>query len=112
MPPGPMPAGPALRPGAQARRSGPALVPFRSAGRSTPMTAPIRVGIIGANPTRGWALGTHLPALEALPGFELVAVATRHEASARSTADRFGVRLWFADPARLIAHDDVDVVTV
>ena len=46
------------------------------------MSSPIRVGIIGGNPTRGWALGTHLPALEALPAFELVAVATRHEENA------------------------------
>jgi predicted dehydrogenase len=47
------------------------------------MSEPIRVGIIGANPSRGWALGTHLPALVALDGFELVAAATRHESSRR-----------------------------
>ena len=43
------------------------------------MVEPIRVGVVGANPRRGWALGSHLPPLQALTGFELVAVATRHE---------------------------------
>lgn len=76
------------------------------------MTNPIRVGVVGANATRGWALGTHLPALKALPGFELVAVATRHEESARATADSFDVPHAFGDPEQLIAHPDVDLVTV
>jgi predicted dehydrogenase len=76
------------------------------------MANPIRVGVIGANATRGWALGTHLPALKALPGFELIAVATRHDESARATADRFEVPHAFGDPAQLIAHPDVDLATV
>jgi predicted dehydrogenase len=76
------------------------------------MSEPIRVGIIGANPSRGWALGTHLPALVALDGFELVAVATRHEDSARAAAEAFGVPHAFGDAAALIAHPDVDLVTV
>jgi predicted dehydrogenase len=76
------------------------------------MANPIRVGIVGANATRGWALGTHLPALKALPGFELIAVATRHDESARATAERFEVPYAFGDPAQLIAHPDVDLVTV
>jgi predicted dehydrogenase len=76
------------------------------------MANPISVGIIGANATRGWALGTHVPALKALPGFELIAVATRHEESARATAELFEVPYAFGDPAQLIAHPDVDLVTV
>ncbi|HEY2332831.1 MAG TPA: Gfo/Idh/MocA family oxidoreductase [Acidimicrobiales bacterium] len=76
------------------------------------MPEPIRVGIVGANPIRGWALGSHLPPLQALPGFELVAVATRHQESAAETAGRFGVAHAFGDPAELIAHPDVDLVTI
>jgi predicted dehydrogenase len=73
---------------------------------------PIRVGIIGANPTRGWALSTHVPALQALKEFELVAVATRHEESASEAAAQFGVPNHFGDAAALIQHPDVDMVTV
>jgi predicted dehydrogenase len=76
------------------------------------MVEPIRVGVVGANPRRGWALGSHLPPLQALTGFELVAVATRHEDSARETAERFGVRYAFGDPAPLIEHPEVDLVVV
>jgi predicted dehydrogenase len=76
------------------------------------MAEPIRVGIIGANPKRGWALGSHLPPLQALPEFELVAVATRHRESAQETAERFGVPYAFDDPAALIAHAGIDLVVV
>jgi predicted dehydrogenase len=76
------------------------------------MSTPIRVGVIGASPTRGWALGSHLPPLVALEGFELIAVATTRTDTARETAREFGVPLAFGDAAELIAHPDVDLVTV
>ena len=37
------------------------------------MTGPIRVGIVGANPERGWGRDAHLPALRTLPQFTLSA---------------------------------------
>jgi predicted dehydrogenase len=76
------------------------------------MPDPVRVGVIGASPTRGWALGSHLPPLIALEGFELVAVATTRIDTARKTASQFGAPLAFGDPSELIAHPDVDLVTV
>jgi len=36
----------------------------------------IRVGIIGANAHYGWSMRAHLPALRALPDYELTAVCT------------------------------------
>jgi len=36
----------------------------------------IRVGIVGANPSRGFASIAHIPALQALPEFEITAVCT------------------------------------
>jgi hypothetical protein len=36
----------------------------------------IRVGIVGANPSRGFASIAHIPALQALPDFEISAVCT------------------------------------
>ncbi|HEY3941718.1 MAG TPA: Gfo/Idh/MocA family oxidoreductase [Acidimicrobiales bacterium] len=76
------------------------------------MPDPIRVGVVGASPTRGWALGSHLPPLSALPDFRLVAVATSRAETARETAERFGVPLAFGDPGELVVHPDVDLVTV
>jgi predicted dehydrogenase len=76
------------------------------------MADPIRVGIIGANPERGWALQSHLPGLVVLPEFEVIAVATTRAESAQATAELFGVRLAFADANELIASDEVDLVSV
>ena len=76
------------------------------------MAEPIRVGIVGANPGRGWALSAHLPALAVLPGFEVVAVATTRQASADETAKMFGIPHAFGDARELITSDDVDVVSI
>ncbi|MGI5164149.1 Gfo/Idh/MocA family protein [Spirillospora sp. CA-253888] len=75
-------------------------------------TGPLRVGIIGANPERGWAATAHVPALRALPDYALTAVGTRRADSAREAARRFGAEHAFTDPRELAAHPDVDLVVV
>jgi predicted dehydrogenase len=72
----------------------------------------IRVGVVGANPSRGWALTAHLPALAALPGFEITAVSTTRLESAKETAARFSVGHAFDDALALAECDDVDVVSI
>ena len=76
------------------------------------MAGQIRVGIVGANPERGWALQSHLPGLVVLPEFKLTAVATTRAESAAATAARFDVPLAFGDANDLIASDEVDLVSV
>jgi predicted dehydrogenase len=75
-------------------------------------TGKIRVGIVGASADRGFASIAHIPALKALPDFEIVAVATTRQASADAAAKHYGARFAFADAAQLAAHPDVDLVTV
>ena len=53
---------------------------------SQPRRRPIRVGVVGANPTRGWGTTAHLPALQALDEYEVVAVATTRLDTAKATA--------------------------
>ena len=72
----------------------------------------IRVGIVGASPTRGFASISHIPALQAMPDFQIIAVCTSSQASADAAAKHYGAPLAFADPAKLAAHPDVDLVTV
>jgi predicted dehydrogenase len=72
----------------------------------------IRVGIIGADTKASWAGASHIPALVAQPQFALAAVATRHEESARSAAETFGAKRWFADPLELVHDPSIDLVTV
>jgi predicted dehydrogenase len=72
----------------------------------------IRVGIVGVSPNRGFASIAHIPALKALPEFEITAVCTTRQDSAEAAARYFGVPLAFSDPEKLARHPDVDLVTV
>jgi predicted dehydrogenase len=72
----------------------------------------IRVGIVGVSPNRGFASIAHIPALRALPEFEISAVCTTRQDSAEAAARHFGIPLAFSDPEQLARHPDVDLVTV
>ena len=76
------------------------------------ITNKIRVGIIGANPNRGFASIAHIPALRALPDFEISAVCTTRQDTAEAAARHYGVALAFCDAEKLARHPDVDLVTV
>jgi predicted dehydrogenase len=73
----------------------------------------IRVGIIGANPDRGWATQAHIPALQSLPDdFEITALSTSRRASADAASTRFSVPLAFDNHQQLVNSPDVDAVTI
>jgi predicted dehydrogenase len=77
------------------------------------MTTRIRVGIIGANPDRGWAAQAHIPALRSLPDdFEITALSTSRRESADAAGKRFGVSLAFDNHQDLVDSPDVDVVAI
>src|SRR5438477_822667 len=73
----------------------------------------IRVGIIGANPDRGWAVQAHIPALKSLSDdFEITALSTSRRASAVAAGKLFGVPLAFDNHQDLVNSEAVDVVAV
>jgi predicted dehydrogenase len=72
----------------------------------------IGVGIVGASADRGFASIAHIPALRALPEFEIAAVCTTRQESAEATARHFGIPLAFSDPEKLAQHPDIDLMTV
>jgi predicted dehydrogenase len=72
----------------------------------------IRVGIIGASPDRGWAARAHVPALMALPEYEITAVGTSRPESARAAARQFGAAHAFTDAQQLAEHPEVDLVVI
>jgi predicted dehydrogenase len=76
------------------------------------ISSKIRVGIVGVSPNRGFASIAHIPALQALPGFEIAAVCTTRQDSAETAARHLGARLAFAACEKLAQHPDVDLVTV
>jgi predicted dehydrogenase len=79
------------------------------------MTKKIRVGIVGATVTQGgsgWGANAHVPALKALPGYELKAVCTSHEDTAKASAAAFGAEHAFHRFGDMAAHPDVDLLVV
>lgn len=79
------------------------------------MVEKIRVGIVGATLTQsgsGWGANAHIPALKSLPEYELLAVCTAHEDTARAAAAAFGAKLAFHNMAQMVAHPEIDLVVV
>ena len=72
----------------------------------------LRVGIIGANPDGGWARESHIPALQALPGLALAAVAGRTRQSAAASARWFGVSKAYGDAVELFRDPEIDLITI
>src|SRR6266700_3328631 len=79
------------------------------------MADKIRVGIVGATVTTGgsgWGAHAHVPALHALPEYELEAVRTAHEDTAKASAAEFGAQLAYHDLDAMLANPDIDLVAV
>jgi len=73
----------------------------------------IRVGIIGADPDRGWAKQAHIPALRSLfDDFEITALSTTRRDSADAASKLFGVPLAYDNHQELVNSASVDVVAV
>src|SRR5256714_5944320 len=70
------------------------------------------VGIIGVSPVRGWAATAHIPALRALPNYEVRALSAHSAESARAIGEVFSVSAVFSDHEQLVIQPDVDVVVV
>src|SRR5438477_4196012 len=70
------------------------------------------VGIIGVSPTRGWAATAHIPALRALPNYDIRALSARSAESARAAGEMFGVGTVFSDHEQLVTQPDIDVIAV
>lgn len=72
----------------------------------------IRLGIIGASPTVGWAHRAHLPAVPAAAGFELTAACTTRMETATESAHEYGARMAFDDYHKMLEHPEIDAVAV
>src|SRR5712672_3015238 len=70
------------------------------------------VGIVGVSPVRGWAATAHIPALRALPNYEIRALSAHSAESARAAGEVFGVDAVFSDHEQLVTRPDIDVVAI
>src|SRR5438093_1933823 len=72
----------------------------------------VGAGSIGVSPIRGWATTAHIPALRALPNYEIRALSAHNAESARAIGEAFGVSAMFSDHEELVIQPDIDVVVV
>jgi predicted dehydrogenase len=70
------------------------------------------VGIIGVSPDRGWAATAHIPALRALPNYEIRALSAHRAESARTAGQVFAVSAVFSDHEQMVTRPDIDMVAV
>ena len=73
------------------------------------LNRPIRVCVVGPG---FWAREMHLPSFATIPGVEVTCVVGRSEESARSLAERFGIRRWSTDYRTAVQGEDVDLVDI
>ena len=74
---------------------------------------PIGVGIVGLGAsTNSWAERTHVPAIQALPGFELRGASSSSLASAKVAAARHNLPFMFETPAEMAQHEAIDMVVI
>lgn len=73
--------------------------------------ATLRVGLVGANPDRGWACDAHAPAIASITGLTISAVSARTMDIAARAAAAFGGRA-YDDSLALIYDPDVDIISV
>jgi predicted dehydrogenase len=79
------------------------------------MADKIRVGIVGATVTQGgsgWGANAHVPALKALPQYELRAVCTSHEDTAKASAAAFGAERAFHRFSDMTSDPEIDLIVV
>ncbi len=72
----------------------------------------LNVGVIGVSSQMSWGREAHVPAVQAVQGLALAAIATRDQKSADEISGSLGVPLGFGDPLDLINDRDIDIVTV
>ena len=69
----------------------------------------IRVGLVGVG---NWGLKGHLPVLQLLPDYEVVAVQSRRREAAETAASQFGVPRVKETALELVSDPDIDLVSV
>ncbi|PSL30953.1 Gfo/Idh/MocA family protein [Chitinophaga ginsengisoli] len=75
------------------------------------MKKKIRVGIIGVN-VGSWATIAHIPALKALPDYEITAISNRNHDKAVNVSKLYDIPFIYASNHDLINSPEVDVVVI
>lgn len=74
-----------------------------------PQIRKIRVGIIGAG---NWANYGHIPSMNLLPDYEVVAIYSRRKEASEAAAQKFGIKSVVESIDELVNYPEVDMVAV
>lgn len=88
---------------------------YESFGNSTVsgrVVTELNVGIIGVSSEMSWGREAHVPAVQAVDGLKLAAIATRDQQSANEIASSLGVERGFGNPLDMINDPGIHIVTV
>lgn len=72
------------------------------------MERPIRTGLVGV----GWGALVHLPAFQAVPGYDVVALCARTRERLDPVAQQFGIEDVSTDWTSFVQRDDLDLIVV
>ena len=72
----------------------------------------VNIAVIGANIHAGWGGVVHIPALLELPEYRVVGLCTSRKETALEAAEHFGVPMAFHDYREMVAHPNVEAVSV
>jgi predicted dehydrogenase len=72
----------------------------------------ISIGVIGASAHYGWARRAHMPALAALPEYQLMAVCTTNDESAKQSKELYGAQKAYSDYREIISDPEIDVIDI
>lgn len=72
----------------------------------------IAIGVVGASARTGWAMRAHMPALRALPEYDLAAVCTTKRDSAEEAQRAYGARKAYWDYREMVNDPDIELVDV
>jgi predicted dehydrogenase len=87
-------------------------VPAEAHGGDAGGDSALGVGIVGLSATGGFAARAHLPAIAAVDGLEVRALAASSAASARAAGEAYGINATFDSAEALAHHDGVDLVVI
>lgn len=76
------------------------------------MEPKIRVGIIGVSAERGWATLAHIPALKALPEYQIAAISNRHISEGIAAGKKHNVEFVYESSDHLIERSETDLIVV
>ena len=75
------------------------------------MVRKLKVGLVGASASGGWASLSHIPTLKILKNVQLAAICTSRAESAKAASKAFDVKRAYSNINELVSQQDLDIIS-